>query len=145
MSKAHEKGLLVVAHPPGIFVDDVFEMGAPLFQVQELICLLLVLGHRESGLRMVEDIVHLVLNGVLKKGNGDTSQALGRHHCPVKLWPVIPDDGRLVAPLKTQRCQSQGKRSDLYQVLGIGIGLPDTEILLPDGIFLIAVFFYVFQ
>src|SRR5438445_12527 len=96
LSEAHEGGLAVTAHPARVVVDDGLEPRALGLDVQQFVHLLLVLDHREPGLRVVEDVLHLLLDRVLVDRDRHAAEGLGGHDGPVWLREVVPGDGGLV-------------------------------------------------
>jgi len=65
LGQAHEAGLAIRAQAARIVVHDRFEPRAAGAQREELVDLLLVLDDREARLRVVDDVFHLLLAGVL--------------------------------------------------------------------------------
>ena len=88
--------MLVVLEPPGIIIDDIFNPGDLLFQMHELVGLFLILGQSEFALGMIDNELKFLVDGILIKGNGHTSQTLAGGHTPIKVGPVVPDDGHFV-------------------------------------------------
>ncbi len=132
-AQAQQKRLVIPAQSPPVFIDDGFQTRALRLDVEQLVHLLLVLGHREAGVGVIEDVRQLSLGRVLVEGNGNAAQRLGGHDRPVELGPVVAHDGGPIAPREAERGQPQGDEAALLEVLPPGVGLPDAEILLADG------------
>src|SRR5262245_17300412 len=131
--QAHETRILIVPEPAGILVDDVLEPGTARLDLQELVDLLLVLHDGEARLGMIDDELHLLLDGVLVQGDGHAAERLGGQHRPVELGPVVADDRRLVSAAEPERRQAQRDQPRLLEVLPPGVRLPDPILLLADG------------
>ena len=133
LGQAHEARLAVGAHAPRIVVDHVLQVPAARPHRQELVHLLLVLDDGEAGLGVLDDVLHLLLDGVLVDRHRDAPQRLGRHDRPVELGPVVADDGDAVAAREAEGGQAERDETRLLEVLRPRIRLPDPEILFPDG------------
>jgi hypothetical protein len=129
----HEEGLAVRAQAARVVVHDRLEPRAPRAHVQELVDLLLVLDDREAGLRVVEDVFHLLLDPVLVERHRHAAERLGGEHRPVELRAVVADDGDLVAATEAEGREPQGDQACVLEVVAPGVGLPDPVVLLPDG------------
>src|SRR6266478_134224 len=133
LGQAHEAGLAIRAQAPRIVVHDRFEPRAAGAQREELVDLLLVLDDREARLRVVDDVFHLLLDGVLVERHRYAPERLRGEHRPVELGAVVADDGDLVAAPEAQRGEAQGDRARLGEVVPPRGGLPDAVVLLADG------------
>src|SRR2546429_654968 len=100
--------------------------------VQQFVALVLVLDHREPGLRVVEDVLHLLLDRVLADRDRHAAEGLGGHDGPVELRAVVADDGGLVAPGEAERREAEGDQPSLVEVVAPGVGLPDPVVFLTD-------------
>jgi hypothetical protein len=98
--------------------------------VEELVDLLLVLGHGEPRLGVVDDVGQLFLDGVLVERHRHAAEGLGRGHRPVELGAVVADDRGLVTTGKAERGQSQRDAARAREVIAPRGGLPDAEVLL---------------
>ena len=105
-------------------------MRQPGLDADQLVDLLLILRHRKAGLRVIEDEHHLLGHGVLVDRHRHGAEALGCQHRPVELWPVVADDGDLVAALHAERREAAGDGPHICRRLGPVPGLPDAQILL---------------
>jgi hypothetical protein len=90
--EAQQAGILVVPEPSRVVVDDVLEPGALLPDVEQLVDLLLVLDDREAGLRVVDDVLHLLLDGV----QSDRDPRTPAPASPSTARPVVADHRGLV-------------------------------------------------
>ncbi len=120
----------IMAQTARILVDDALEMRQPVGNADQLVHLLLVLGHGEAGLRVVEHELHLVGDSVLIHRHRHPTDRLGRQHRPVKLRPVVTDDGDLVA---TPHAKDRKAAGDVPNGSGRrlpAISLPDAELFL---------------
>jgi hypothetical protein len=130
--EAEQAALAIVAQAPWIGVDDVLEPRTLLAHQEQLVHLLLVLDHREARLRVADDVLHLLLDGVLVEGHRDPAERLRGEHGPVELWPVVAHHRRPVPAGEPERGQAEGDQAGLLDVLGPAVGLPDAEVLLAD-------------
>ena len=128
-----EKGLIVVAHPARVVVDDVFEPGRLIPDFQQLVDLFLILHRREAHGGILEDEQHFRRHRILIERHRHASQALRRAHHHVQMRAVVADDGEVVAALETQRRQAARQGTHPFGDLGPSPDLPDAEIFLADG------------
>ena len=133
LGQAHEAGLAVGAQAPRIVVHDRLEPRAAGAQCEELVDLLLVLDDREARLRVVDDVFHLLLAGVLVERHRNAAERLRGEHRPVELGAVVTDDGDLVAAAKAQRGEAQRDRARLGEIIAPRGRLPDAVVLLANG------------
>src|SRR5947208_1020036 len=91
-----------------------------------------VLDHREPGLRVVEDVLHLLLDRVLVDRDRHAAEGPGGHDGPVELRAVVADDGGLVATGEAERREAEGDQPSLVEVVAPGVGLPDPVVFLTD-------------
>jgi hypothetical protein len=128
-----EAGMVVFPHPPLVDIEDLVDVAHPVLDLEHLVHLLLVAADHEARAAVVKDIGHLLGHRVLVERHGDRARRLRRHHRPVKLRPVAPDDGDIVALRHAEREEPQRQRPDLGLGLGPGPALPDAEFLLAVG------------
>ena len=107
--EAQQARVLVVPQAPRVVVDDVLELRALGADVEQLVHLLLVLDHREARLGVVDDELHLLLDGVLVERHRDAAERLGGQHRPVELRAVVADHRGLVAARKAERGQARAR------------------------------------
>ena len=117
LGQAREEGLAVAPHPARVVVDDVLEVRALGFDVQELVHLLLILDHREPDLRVVDDVLRLLLDRILIDRHGHPAQRLAGHDGPVELGAVVADDRGLVASREAERREPERDQPGLGEVL----------------------------
>src|SRR5215831_4704132 len=82
---------------------------------------------------MIEDVGHLLGDGIGIDRYRNGAQRLRGAHRPVEARPVGADDRGLVAPLETELLQTERKRAHLLEHLRPGPHLPDPEVLVPIG------------
>src|SRR2546428_3376897 len=133
LGEAQEARFAVGAEAAWIVVHDRLESRAARTQGEELVHLLLVLDDGEARLRVVDDVLHLFLDGVLVERHRHAAERLRGEHRPVELGAVVADDGDLVAAPEAQRGEAQGDRARLGEVVPPRGGLPDAVVLLADG------------
>ena len=75
--------MVVAAHAPGVQIDQLLQSGEAVLQLEDLVDLFLVPGHREAGAAVLEHIGHFLGDCVLVDWNGHGSSTLGRDHRPV--------------------------------------------------------------
>ncbi len=139
--EADEDGIIVVPHPLWVIPDDFGKLGALILYGQGLIDLFLSLGKIELGIGVIDDVLNLIHQAVLKEPHPDAAGTHGRHLGPESFGAIIADHDRLVALLQPQGDQPQGKGSNVFQVFLPCVGNPDTELLLPHGHLLVPEFF----
>ncbi len=132
LGQAHEPGLAVAAQAARIVVDQVLQVTAAGPDTQELVDLLLILDDREPRLGVLDDVLHLALDGVLIDRHGDAAERLRRHHRPVELRAVVADDRHAVAAREAERGEAERDEARLLEILGPRGRLPDAEIFLAD-------------
>jgi len=132
LGEAREPRLAVAAHPARILVDHVLQVPAARAHAEQLVDLLLVLDDGEPRLGVVDDVLHLALDGVLIDGHRHAAQCLRGHHRPVELRPVVADDCDAVAAREAERGQAERDQSRLLEVLRPRVRLPDPQVLLAD-------------
>jgi hypothetical protein len=127
-----EKRIGVVAHAARVVIEDRLEGRQPLADLQELVDLLLVFGHGEARLGMLEHELHLGGDRILIDRDGNAAQALRRGHRPIEPRAVVADDREPVAAPEAQRGQAVRQVLHFLRGLTPTPGLPDAEILLAD-------------
>ena len=132
LGHAHQAGLAVGAHAARVVVDDVREARAAGPEAQELVHLLLVLDDGEPRLGVIDDVLRLLLAGVLVDRDRNAAERLGRHDRPVELGPVVPHDGDPIAPREAEGGETVRDQAGLVEVARPGVRLPDPEVLFPD-------------
>ncbi len=128
-----DKGLVVMAHPARVVVDDVLQLRGLLADFQQLIDLLLILDRRETDGGVVQHEQHFRRHRVLIQRHRHAAQALRGAHHHVEMRAVVADDGEVVAALEAQRRQAARQRAHPFGDAGPAPGLPNAEILLADG------------
>ena len=116
LGQAHQAGLAVGAHAARIVIDDVGEARAAGPEAQELVHLLLVLDDGEPRLGVIDDVLHLLLDGILVDRDRDAAERLGRHHRPVELGAVISHDGDPIAAREAERGETVRDQAGLVEV-----------------------------
>jgi hypothetical protein len=125
--------LLGPAQAARVVVDHEAQREQLALESDDLVDLLLVLGHDHADLGVVPDVGELLGDGVLVDGNGHAAQALGGDLGPVQARPVVADHGEPVAAGEPERGQTQGEIPHLLLILTPRPGLPDSAVLLTDG------------
>jgi hypothetical protein len=121
---------LVVDHPARIVVDHEPELRQPVLEGEDLVHLLLVLGHHHGDLGVVEDEGELLGDGVLVDGHGAAPEGHGRHLRPVQPGPIVTDHAQRIAAREPEGGQTEGEVAHLVVVLAPAVRLPDAPILL---------------
>ena len=116
-------------HAARVGEDHSFEQRAALLDLGQFVDLLLVFGHRETHLGMVEHKGHLVGDRILVDRDRNAAQSLRRGDRPIEPRPVVADDRELVAAPETQFRQTAGERLDLSRDLRPAPALPNAVIL----------------
>src|SRR5262249_36147858 len=132
LGHGQEARLAVGAHAAWIVVDDVREARAARAEAQELVHLLLVLDDSEARLGVVDDVLHLLLDGVLVDRDRNAAERLGRHDRPVELGPIVADDGDSILAHEADRGEAVRDQAGFFEVARPGVRLPDPEVLFPD-------------
>ena len=130
--QAQEARVRVAPHAPRVLVDHVLQVGTLGLDVEQLVHLLLVLDHGKADLRVVDDVLHLPLDGVLVERHRDPTERLRGEHGPVELRAVVADDSRLVAAREADGGQAERDVARLFRVPAPAVGLPDAVALLAD-------------
>ena len=117
-------------HAARVVVDDELQMRQPLLQRQDLVDLLLVLGHHHRDLGVIEQIGHLGGDRVLVHRHRDAAEALRGELRPVEPRPVVADHRELAAAAEAVRRKARGEVAHLAGIIGPAEGLPDAERLL---------------
>ena len=125
-----EQGRVVMAQAARIGVDDRLEVRAARHDFEQLIDLLLVLGHGEADPGVIDHVGHLLGHRVLIDRHRHGADRLGRHQGPIESRPIVADDGDLVAPAKAESGQAASQGLHLAQDLAPAPGLPDAIVLL---------------
>src|SRR3954464_783044 len=100
-------------------------MWQPIPDRDQLVHLLLVLGDREARLCVIQHELDLVGDGILIYGYRHGTERLSRQHRPIELWPVVTDDGDLVATTHAKGGKAAGNGPDGSGRVLPAIGLPD--------------------
>ena len=120
-------------HAARVGEDHFFEQRAALLDLGQFVDLLLVFGHRETHLGMIEHKGHLVGDRILVDRHRHAAQRLRRGDRPIEPRPVVANDRELVAAPEPAGRQTAGQRLDLGGDLRPIPALPDPVILLPVG------------
>ena len=128
-----EAGHVVGHESLGVVEDDVLQQGQGIADGQDLVDLLLGLGHHEPGLGEFEDVADLLAGRVLVQAQGHPAQALDGQLGPEPLGAVVADDDDDVAAAKAQGLEAGRELGGDVPVLFVGEWLPDAEALLAQG------------
>ena len=120
----------VRAHAERILVDDEAQVLQLAGQGQHLVDLLLVFGHDDRHLGVVEHEGQLAGNGVLVERHGHAAERLRGELRPVEARPVVAEHRQLVAALEACRRQAQREVVHVGVAVAPGVGLPDAAVLL---------------
>ena len=110
--------------------DNLLHVPEPVPDLEELVHLLLVLGHDELRLRVLEHVAELGGDGVLVDREGDAADRLRGDLGEVEAPAVVADHRELVAAPEPELRKAEGEPADLIRVLRPGHGLPDAVFLL---------------
>ena len=113
-----------------IVEDHLLHVSEPLPDLEELVHLLLVLGHDEPRFRVLEHVAELGGDGVLVGRERDAAERLRGELGEVQAPAVVADDRELVAAPEPERGEAEREPAHLPGVLGPAHGLPDAVVLL---------------
>ena len=123
--------MIVVAKPARFVVDHVLELGQTFDDRLNLVDLFLILDRGEAHLGMGEHESKFVGHRVGIDRHRHGAEHLGRHHRPIELRPVRPDDGDGLAALEAEPVKADRIGAHDFEYLAPGPSLPDAEIFLP--------------
>ena len=121
----------VIAQAAWIVVVDVRQRRDLRLRLEQLVDLLLVLGHRVGDFRVVQDVDDVRGRRVLVHRYWNTAQCLRRCHRPVQPRTIVADDRKVHAALEAASGEAAGQRPHFRRDLAPVPGLPDTEVLFP--------------
>src|SRR5262249_11092732 len=113
-------------------VDDMRDLGELLDHPQDLVHLLLVLGHHEPRVAVVDDVPDLGKRGILVDAHGGGPCRLRGQLGDQPLRPVVADDRDLAAALEAERRQPERQVADALAVAAPAGLPPDAQVLLPQ-------------
>ena len=102
-----QAGMIVVPQALGIEIDDLLQPRQAPGDLQHLVDLLLVARHHEARPAVLEHMRHLLGHRVLVERHRHRPASLRRHHRPVEMRPVAPDDREVVARPEPQRLEAR--------------------------------------
>ena len=112
-----ELGVVILAHPALIIINDLLDIGQIVLNFQNLINLLLVFGNNESRAAMLQHIGHFFCIGVLIKRHGDSTGGLCGEHSPVKIGAVAANHGHKITLVQAQRHIAHSQRVHFFRDL----------------------------
>ncbi len=125
-----EERIVVIEQAARVVVDEQLQMRQPILQRQDLVDLLLILGHHHRDFRVIEHIGELAGDRVLAGRHGDPAQAHRGELREIEPRPILADHRQLVALPKARRGEPEREVADLLPVAPPAVGLPDAEVLL---------------
>ena len=126
-------GHLVRLEPAGVVIDDGLDGRQPVLQLDDLVDLLLVLGHDDLHLAVGEDVDDLLPHARRVDPDGAGTERLGGEFGDQPLGTVVAEDGHHLAGPDPERGQAVGEVADTDVELGERVGLPDPVALLLHG------------
>ncbi len=145
VAEAHQEGIVVMAQPQRVPVNQLLEQGQLGLYLQDLVHLLLIPGHDELGIGMLGNVSDFGWNGIGENAQGDSAGGLGGNLCPVPFRVIVAKDGYLVGRFQPHAHQPQGEVFDLLIALLPRVTLPYAKLLLAHGQLLAAIVAVVFQ
>ena len=131
--QAEQQGVVVLAHPPGVAIDDAANARAVVADLQQFVDLLLVLGDDHPGLGDVDQKDEFLGQGILIETDAQRPEGVGGDLAEDPAWAAVADQADHIAALDRQGLQPQGDQPDLLLVVGPGDVVPDAEALFPHG------------
>ena len=98
-----------------------------------LVNLFLSFPHNEFGVRMVDNVLYFIDQGVLEKPDPHTPCAQRPHLGPEPFRTVVSDHRHLVAFFKAEADKPEGDMFDIFKIVVPSKGPPYAELLLPHG------------
>ena len=98
-----------------VVVDHLLHVPEPFPDLEELVDLLLVLGHDDLRLRVLEHVAELGGDGVLVDGKGDAAEGLRGELGEVQAPAVVADDRELVAAPEPELREPEGEPAYLLR------------------------------
>ena len=126
-----QAAVIVVAKPAPLVVDHLLELGQTIHDRHDLVDLLLILDRGKAHVGMGEHKAKFVRYRVGIDRHRNSPEHLRRHHRPIELRPVRPDDGDGLAALETEPVEADRVGAHDFEHLGPRPSLPNAEILLP--------------
>ena len=130
--ETHQAGIVVLAQAAGVAVDDVFDAGTALGQLQDLVDLLLILGDDDAGPGVVDEVGDLLVEGILIEAEDHGAKGVGRDLATDPRRAVIADEADDIATGDAEVVQAKGHAPHLILIAGPGDFAPDAEFLLPQ-------------
>jgi hypothetical protein len=126
-------GVVVIAQPARLVVDDMSEAVQAVRHRNDLVDLLLVFGDRDGDLGVLEHVGHLVGNRVRVDRYRHRALRLDGAHGPVEPGSIRAHDGDFVAALEAEFGQAEREGAHLIEHRIPAPGLPDAQILVSHG------------
>ena len=117
----------------GLHHDDAAQERQPVGHLQHLVGLLLVLAHHQLNIRVLQHVAHFLGRAGGVHAHRHRADRARSHLGQQPFHAVLGDDGDPSARAQTQGAQAQSHAAGPAPVFRPGHGLPDAEVLLPDG------------
>ncbi len=130
--KLGQLAMIVFPHAARIEIDHMVQTMQTVLNLENLVDLFLVRRHNEAGPAVVQNIGDFFTDRVLIQRHGNCPDHLRRHHGPVKIRSVAPDNRDVIALLRAQFQKPQ------RQGTGFALGFGPSPAL-PDPVFLFAI------
>jgi hypothetical protein len=132
LRKPDQLRIVVAAQPLRVVPNDPLHLRELVEHVEQLVDLLLVLHDHETGVRMIDDELHLARDGILIQPHRSPTRGLSRELRVHPFGPVVAHDRDLVAAAKPERDQPQTEVANVTEV-GLPAHLsPDPQLLLSE-------------
>jgi hypothetical protein len=130
LEERQQPRLVATLEPARIVMDDVGQKGQPPAHAEQLVDLLLVLGHDHVHARQSEHVHDLVADAGRVDADHQGTQALRGELGDQPLGAVVADHAHHVAALDAQRGEASSKIFDASGVFAPAQALPDAVALL---------------
>ncbi len=114
VSKANQHGVIITPHALRVVPDYLFELGAFFADHQGLVHLFLALSDVELGIGVIDNVLDLVHQAVLKHPYTDRAGTHGRHLGPESLGAVVTDHDHLVFSFQAKRHHTEAEVFDIF-------------------------------
>ena len=128
-----QAGFIVVAQATGVIKEDVFQLGAALANLHQLVNLLLVFSKGEAHFSVIDRENALCRGRILVQGNRNSAQRLHCQHGGIQAGTVGPHHNHVVSAAQASLVQSGSQLLNHGGQVNPAQGLPNTVFLLAHG------------
>ena len=135
LTKRNKPRVIVIPQPALIPINDSFDLGDALFNLEELVALLLVFSEGKDHIAVADDVFNFVGAGIGVQANHRPAHPHCPNVAPQGIAVIVANKADVFAPLQAKLNQTQAKVFDLFVGFLPRKFAPNTQLFLAHGYF----------